>query len=193
MSEDLVRVESAVSATASGNLTWGGRPYDVSTALGLVGRRNPLGFAAVRFLGSPSRTSAQEVVLLLATLVEKPGCDGKTANAIAWQAFEFWNDTRCTKCEGRGIVGVAGRSEQKCTACKGAGHRGCDDRPGPVRDAIACLIEAVERLDQQMGGRLRGGYYSTPADGYRLNLPVAARNNFGTSSNPRAAKDHGHE
>lgn len=193
MGEDLLRVESAVSATASGNLTWEKWPYDVSTALGLAGRRNPLGFAAVRFLDSPSRTTAQEVVLLLATWMVKRNVDGRAANDIAWRALEFWNDRRCTKCEGRGKVGIVGRHEQKCPACKGAGHRGYDDKPDPVRDAISCLVEAVEQLDRQIGGRLRGGSCELPQDGYRLALPIVTGNPGGMGGNPRTPKASGHE
>jgi hypothetical protein len=152
MEEGLVRVESAVTATASGNLTWEKWPYDVATALGLSGRRNPLGFAMVRYLDSPSRFTAQEVVLQLATCVVKRGFDGVVANEAAWKALEFWNDTRCPKCEGRGIVGNGVHS---CQTCKGTGHRSCDDKSGPVRDAISCLIEAEQWLEGQIGARMR--------------------------------------
>lgn len=152
MEDGLVRVESAVSATASGNLTWEKWPYDVATALGLAGRRNPLGFAMVRYLDSPSRFTAQEVVLQLATCVVKRGFDGRVANDVAWKALEFWNDMRCPACEGRGVVG---KYDHVCPSCKGSGRRAYDEKSGPVRDAISCLIEAEQWLEGQIGARMR--------------------------------------
>lgn len=152
MEDNLVRVESAVSATASGNLTWEKWPYDVATALGLAGRRNPLGFAMVRFLDSPSRFTAQEVVLHLATWVVGRGLDGRVANDIAWLALEFWNDARCLTCGGRGKVNPYGHV---CPACKGSGRRAYDDKSDPVRDAISHLIEAEQWLEGQIGARMR--------------------------------------
>lgn len=150
--DDLLRVESAVSATASGNLTWEKWPYDVATALGLAGRRNPLGFAMVRYLDSPSRLTAQEVVLHLATLVVGRGFDGRAANDVVWKALEFWNDARCTNCEGRGVVG---KYDQRCPTCKGDGHRHYDDKPDAVRDAISCLVEAEQWLEGQIRARMK--------------------------------------
>lgn len=190
MKDDLLRVESAVSATASGNLTWERRPHDVTTALGLVGRVNPLGFAAVRFLDGPSRVTAQGVVLVLASCLVKRGFDGTAANEIAWRALEFWNDTRCTKCDGRGILQPHGH---RCPACKGTGHRGYDDKPDDVRDAISCLIESVERLDRQMSARLRGGVVEQQQGGCRLNLPAATGNRVGTGGDPLTPKAPGHD
>jgi hypothetical protein len=71
MSNNLNRVESAVSATASGNLTWEKWPHDAATALGLAGLRNPVGFALVRYLGEQNSLAVWGVVLALATVVKK--------------------------------------------------------------------------------------------------------------------------
>lgn len=151
MEEDLVRVESAVTATASGNLTWEKWPYEVATALGFAGRRNPLGFAMVRFLDSPSRFTAQEVVLHLATGLVGRGLDGQAANEVAWKALEFWRDYRCPKCEGRGVL----TGDVKCPTCKGSGHRAYDDRSDLVRDAINDLIGAEQWLEGQLRARMK--------------------------------------
>lgn len=190
MKDDLLRVESAVSATASGNLTWERRPHDVTTALGLVGRVNPLGFWAVRFLNSPSAHTAREVILVLASILGKKGFDAAVANKVAWSAFEFWNDTRCTKCDGRGILQPHGH---RCPACKGTGHRGYDDKPDDVRDAISCLIESVERLDRQMSARLRGGVIEQQQERYRLALPITPGEKGGVGGNPCTPKAPGHD
>lgn len=45
--DNLLRVESAVSATASGNLTWDRWPLDCAIALGISGQRNPLGLSLI--------------------------------------------------------------------------------------------------------------------------------------------------
>ena len=85
MHDDLNRVESAVTATASGNLTWELWPHDCATALGFAGQRNPLGFAVVRYLGDePSGSAALGVILHLATVLIKRGHDQKKANDAAW-------------------------------------------------------------------------------------------------------------
>lgn len=154
MEDDLVRVESAVSATSSGNLTWEKWPYDVATALGFAGRRNPLGFAMVRYLDSPSSWTAQEVVLLLATELIRRGMVGVQANDAAWSSFEFWRDARCPHCAGRGVVAASGMS---CVACSGTGKRKFDDKAPMVRDGISCLIEAEQWLEGQLSARMRGG------------------------------------
>lgn len=151
--DDLVRVESAVCATSSGNLTWEKWPYDVATALGFAGRRNPLGFAMVRYLDSPSRWTAQEVVLHLATELVRRDMDGKQANDAAWGAFEFWRDARCGYCGGRGVVSTGGA----CIHCNGTGQRGFDEKPAMVRDAISCLIEAERWLEGQLNARMKRG------------------------------------
>lgn len=152
MSEDLVRVESAVSATASGNLTWEKWPYDVATALGLAGRRNPLGFAMVRFLDSPSRYSAQEVQLHVSTWLIARGADKAQANEAAWAALDFWSDQHCRRCEGRGVVG---KHDQSCVSCNGSGMRDFNDKPALIRDGISHLIEAHQWLEGQIGARMR--------------------------------------
>ena len=65
---NLVRVESAVCATAKGNLTDGKLPHDIATALGFAGATNPLGFAVVRYLSdTPSSVETWNIVLALAT------------------------------------------------------------------------------------------------------------------------------
>ena len=96
MNDDLNRVESAVTATASGNLTWEQWPHDCATALGFAGQRNPLGFAVVRYLGDePSGSAALSVILHLATVLIKRGYDPKKANDAAWAAVDAWNHIKC--------------------------------------------------------------------------------------------------
>jgi len=156
MEEDLLRVESAVSATSSGNLTWEQWPFEVATALGLAGRRNPIGFAMVRYLDSPSAFTAQGVVLHLSTWAVGEGFDGSQANDLAWKAFGFWADYRCTRCDGRGNQYI-GKREFKCDACGGSGHRTYDDKPDPVRAGIDCLMEAERWMESQLRARMRRG------------------------------------
>lgn len=154
MEDELYRVESAVAATASGNLTWDRWPYDVATALGFAGQHNPLGFAMVRYLDSPSRWTAQEVVLHLATWLTKAGLDGLRANDIAWQAFDFWQDHRCGRCGGRGVIDMTG---QLCPSCNGSGSRRYDDKSESLRDGISRLLEAERWLEGQLRARMRPG------------------------------------
>lgn len=146
-----MRVESAVTATASGDLTWERWPFEVSTALGFAGRRNPLGFAMVRFLEGPSRWTAQEVVLHLATCLTGQGVSGAVANEVAWEALDWWRDYRCRKCGGRGVVDVG----RFCSACNGSGHRAFDDKAEVVRKAIGCLMSAEQWLEGQLRARTK--------------------------------------
>lgn len=153
MEDNLNRVESAVSATASGNLTEGKWPHDVSTALGLAGQRNPLGFAIVRYLADPpSSVSVWNVVLVLTTKLQDQGFDPATAKDCAWRGFDFWRDIRCRTCHGRGHVGD---NHAQCPTCGGSGHRQMPDHPEPLRAAISALVEAEQRMEGQLRARLK--------------------------------------
>lgn len=153
--DDLYRVESAVSATASGDLTWERWPIDSAVALGFAGQQNPLGFALVRYLGdAPSSVAVWNVVLVLAGQLNKKGITGDSVKDVAWQAFDFWRDSRCRSCFGRGITGI---TQQLCSPCGGSGKRPLPDGPDPLRVAISCLIEAEQWMEGQLGARLKRG------------------------------------
>lgn len=155
MEDNLNRVESAVSATSSGNLTWGLWPHDCAVALGFAGQRNPLGFALVRYLGSdPSSVNAWNVVLVLITQLQKQGVDVDLAKNAAWSAFEFWRDIRCKSCHGRGVVDA---SQRVCSSCGGSGQRRMPVGPDAVRAGISCLIEAEQWMEGQLAARLKRG------------------------------------
>lgn len=153
MDDNLYRVESAVSATASGNLTDGKWPHDVSTALGLAGQRNPLGFAVVRYLADPpSSVSVWNVVLVLARVLQDRGHAPEVAKDAAWRGFDFWRDIRCLTCHGRGHIGDA---HHQCPTCGGSGQRRLPDGPEPVRASISALIEAEQWMEGQLRARLK--------------------------------------
>jgi hypothetical protein len=167
---DNVRVQSAVSATSSGNLTWERWPYDVATALGFAGQRNPLGFAVVRFLSdTPNSAEVWNIVLVLATVLIRKGIDKDLAREAAWKGFEFWNDSRCKVCHGRGISGA---TQQPCTPCGGSGDRVLPSGPASTLMAISELIEAEYWMERQLGSRLKGAAYQADPDGYRVSLPA---------------------
>ena len=153
MNDDLNRVESAVTATASGNLTWEQWPHDCATALGFAGQRNPLGFAVVRYLGDePSGSAALGVILHLATVLIKRGFDPKKANDAAWAAVDAWNHIKCPYCAGRGVLNI---EQQVCEACNGTGERDKAALPEIVREGIGALMEAERWMEGQLAARLR--------------------------------------
>ena len=155
MENDLVRVENAITGNASGNLTWGRWPLDSAVALGFAGVRNPLGFAVVRFLADePSPRNAWGVILVLANEMQKQGIPGEGIKELAFQAFEFWKDSRCTSCGGRGISGI---EQSLCLACNGSGQRPAPHSPDALRVGVTCLIEAESRMEGQLAARLRRG------------------------------------
>ena len=155
MDDNHYRVESAVSATASGDLTYERWPYDVSTALGFAGQRNPLGFAVVRYLAdSPSAVSVWGVVLILAKELNRRGIEGDDARNAAWQAFDFWRDVRCHSCHGRGHAGPA---QQQCPACGGSGNRLPPQDPPAVQMAVSALLEAEQWMEGQLNAILKVG------------------------------------
>lgn len=150
-----LRVEGAVSATSSGNLTWERWPHDSATALGLSGQRNPLGFAVVRFLsGTPSSVEVWNIILLIATALMKKGLAQEVAREMAFQGFEWWRDSRCVNCGGRGVVDAAQRT---CPDCRGSGRRRMPEHPSAVRDAISLLIESEQWMEGQLSKRLKVG------------------------------------
>lgn len=154
MSDDLFRVESAVRATSSGNLTWEKWPHDAVTALGLAGQRNPVGFAMVRYLNDQNSMAVWGVVLALSTVLMKRDSSLKSdvANERAFQAFEFWNDLHCRRCSGRGITGI---EQQLCPVCGGSGDRPVTDADDAIKDAVGCLIEAQQWMEGQLSARMR--------------------------------------
>ena len=156
--EGMVRVESAVSATASGNLTYEQWPYDVSTALGLSGQRNPLGFAVVRYLsGGPSSAAAWDVVLHLATALGNEGHESKLAHDAAWAALTTWNSIKCPHCQGTGCIGAAGKNRATCRHCNGTGERSTLSLPDIVRAGLGLLQESEMWMERQLAGKLRNG------------------------------------
>lgn len=151
-SDELLRLESAVTATASGNLTWERWPHDVVTALGMSGRRNPLGFAVVRYLNDePSSARVWDVHLHLVTELIRRGIEKGAANKAAQDAIGFWHDMRCRTCEGRGINSAA----MSCSACAGTGHRPVPQSPDVLHTAVSCLVEAEQWMERQLRARLK--------------------------------------
>lgn len=153
MHDNSNRVELAVSATSSGNLTPGQWPHDTATALGLSGRTNPLGFAVVRYLSDePSSSSVWAVVVHLASALVRRGYDGIKANEAAWLALEVWNDMRCPTCSGRGVLNI---EQRICHVCAGKGERDQSKFPEHVKDGISELMEAERRMEGQLSARLK--------------------------------------
>lgn len=151
--DELVRVESAVSATASGDLTWDRWTLDMAVALGLSGVKNPLGFAMVRYLSDPpSSNNVQRVVLTLAKAMESKGVPSDGIKDLAFQAFDWWRDSRCPSCGGRGVVSV---DQRQCKACGGTGQRMVPDSPDPVRVGVSCLLEAEHWIEGQLRARMK--------------------------------------
>lgn len=170
MGKELFRVESAVSALSSGNLTWESWPIDVVIAHGLAGRRNPLGQALDRFLNTPRSMEIWNVVLVLATqLMKFRGLDQSEAREIAWRGFEWWKDSRCTTCGGRGHVD---KTHRTCPDCGGSGKRRMPNNPPMVRDAISLLLEAENWMEGQLGKSLRGATYPDQKEEKVVNLPM---------------------
>ncbi len=166
---DHYRVESAVSATSSGNLTWEKWPHDVATALGFAGQRNPLGFAVVRYLSdTPSAVEVWNVVLVLATILGNKGQARDSARECAWQAFEWWRDRRCPICNGRGNAGI---SQKMCMPCSGSGERAMPSGSSAMMLGISELIEAEHWMERQLGHMLKGQQYAPEPEGHRVNLP----------------------
>lgn len=153
MHDNSNRVELAVSATSSGNLTPGHWPHDTATALGFAGRTNPLGFAVVRYLSDgPCSSSVWAVVIHLASALVRRGYDGIKANEAAWLSLEVWNDMRCQACSGRGVLNI---EQRICHVCSGTGQRDQAEFPDSVKDGISELIEAERRMEGQLSARLR--------------------------------------
>lgn len=153
MHEEMNRVESAVSATASGNLTWELWPHDCATALGFAGQRNPLGFAVVRYLGDePSGSAALSVILHLSTVLIKQGCDPQKANDAAWASVDAWNNIKCQACGGRGVTNF---EQTTCQVCAGTGERDKAAMTEIVRSGISALMEAERWMEGQLAAKLK--------------------------------------
>lgn len=191
MNDDLLRVESAVSATSSGNLTWELWPHDCATALGFAGQRNPLGFAVVRYLSDPpSGALAWQVILALATRLIHNGHDRNKANDIAWAALDAWNRIHCGHCGGRGVVSF---DQKQCPVCAGTGEKKLSEFPESVRDGISCLMEAERWMEGQLAARLKGANAAPAGNRYQLNLPVKVGNHTGTGGSPATPAAPSHE
>lgn len=153
MTIELNRVESAVTATASGNLTWERWTLDAAVALGLSGQKNPLGFAVVRYLSDPpSSMNTWNVVLVLAKEMQLRGVAADGIKEAAMHAFEFWKDDRCPACSGRGVMNI---EQQQCRTCSGTGKRKMPRSDASIRTGIACLAEAETWMERQLAARLK--------------------------------------
>ena len=174
MHENMNRVESAVSATRSGNLTWEQWPHDCATALGFAGQRNPLGFAVVRYISAESSATAMAVILHLATALIKKGHAAKLANDAAWAAVDAWNHVKCPYCTGRGVLNI---EQNECPDCHGTGHRDKGALPEIVRDGMSALMEAERWMEGQLAKMLRGTVYAMvePEDRYKLRVQPLER------------------
>lgn len=181
MHDSSKRVEQAVSATSSGNMTPDQWQHDTATALGFAGRSNPLGFAVVRYLSDePSAPTVWAVIMHLASALVRRGYDGSKANDAAWLAFEAWNNMRCPTCAGRGVLNI---EQHICRACAGKGQRDQTKLPECVQDGISELMGAEQRMEGQLASRLRepalevnvAGPVVTTGTGGRfvLHLPVS--------------------
>jgi len=167
---DHVRVESAIVAESSGDLTWERWPIDSVIAHGLAGIRNPLGFAMDRFLSNSCTPNVWEVTLVLTTRLILKGVDKADAKVAAEDAFLFWRDMHCPICHGRGITGI---TQQPCMPCNGTGDRELPFGPDSLRLAIGELIEAEAWMEGQLAARLRGAKYQTTDDGgNKVHLPA---------------------
>ena len=156
MDDNLNRVESAVSATSSGNLTWEQWPHDCATALGFAGQRNPLGFAVVRYLSDgESAAGAWNIILHLSTVLIKKGYEAAKANDAAWAAVDAWNHLRCGHCGGRGQLYSEGAAVTQCPTCAGTGERDKAHFTDIVRDGISALNEAERWMEGQLAARLK--------------------------------------
>ena len=153
MENNLYRVESAVSATSSGNLTYEQWPYDCAAALGMAGKRNQLGFAMVRCLSDwPNSSATTGLVLLLATELMKRGHDKAMANKTAWLSLDAWIRKNCGHCGGRGVVSF---EQDGCPVCKGTGERDINEWSENVSVGLFCLIEAEQWMEGQLAARLK--------------------------------------
>lgn len=190
MHEDMNRVESAVSATSSGNLTWEQWPHDCATALGFAGQRNPLGFAVVRYLSDgESAAGAWNIILHLSTVLIRNGHEAAKANDAAWAAVDAWNHLRCGHCGGRGQVYAEGAAVVQCPTCAGTGERDKTHLPDIVRDGISALMEAERWMEGQLAARLRGSSYSVQGEGHKVNLPRRdSQDDLGFERDPRTPK-----
>lgn len=153
MDDNLYRVENAISATSSGDLTYDRWTLDCAVALGFCGQRNLLGFALVRWQANPTgRSEIAEVELKLATEIQRRGVAVENITSVSRQAFSFWNHINCLQCHGRGHVGEA---HAQCPSCGGTGKRKAPDGPEDLRMAISALIEAEQWMEGQLRARLK--------------------------------------
>jgi hypothetical protein len=155
MTKELNRVESAVTATASGDLTWEHWTHDCATALGIAGQRNPLGFAVVRYLSSePTAANAWNIVLHLATTLIEMGHPADVANGAAWKALDVWNNGRCMTCDGRSMVMVEDKVVP-CPRCNGTGERDISHYTEVVRQGVYALVASASLMEGQLSARLK--------------------------------------
>lgn len=181
------KVEAAVSATASGNLTWDRWPLDAATALALAGVRNPIGFAVVRYLSENNVSALFGLQLALATqLIRLAGLDGRRANEVALQAIEFWNNRRCPRCNGTGEDG-----RHVCAQCGGSGDIPVSRADRAIQQAVGLLLSAEDWMESQLRRRLKGSQDRDPTDGDGRRLMfqrVDKGSDFGTNELPEAKK-----
>lgn len=196
MHENLNRVESAIAATANGDLRWDRWPLDYAVALGWAGKANPLGLALVRFReaqdhGRGSTALVWEVVLMLQTVLERQEkAAAIAAKDAALKALDIWNDSRCPTCQGRGVINI---EQATCRSCNGTGRRQMDGQSDMVKAAVSALVEAESRMEGQLLRFLGTNKSAVVIDGCKVNLPMKdAQTDGGFNHLPRTPPRKSH-
>lgn len=180
---NLARVESAVCATSSRNLSSGSYALDVCTALGFAGIKNVLGWNLIQLLNAPSMCEVRNVLDELAKqLARMRKIEYRPARDASWSALMWWWDSRCTECGGRGVLD---KQQRQCPRCRGSGRRPVPVTTDHVKDAIGLLIEAETWMEKQLTTKLRGARNESN-DGYRVHLPLKdSQSDHGFNHSPR--------
>lgn len=151
---------SDLYATAVHSRNLGSKPEttssdsDVLGAVGLAGRRAPLGTALMRLLSGDNHASADVVRILADKAVGKAyrmgnECSRSDAEDLGRAVLAWYRHGTCTRCSGHGlqlITGTTTLGNKDCPTCRGTGRIRLESQISMLRLELArWLVAEVER------------------------------------------------
>lgn len=135
---------------------------DVLCAVGLAGKRVPLGTALMRLLSGDNRAGSDIVRILADKAVGKAfrmsgaDCPRPEAEDLARAVLAWYRDGTCRVCSGHGVLLIPGTTtlgNHECPACRGDGRIRLDRRISLARLELARWMVAEVERELAIAGR----------------------------------------
>lgn len=165
--DELTYVEMVHKARHSGNLAADSWESSALAAFAWSGRQNALGSALVDWLDGFKAGPEYLAKFLLSGELERQRI-GHPRDSVdtAEYALTYYKDSRCRKCDGRGVID---QSQTQCPFCAGTGK--LEMPTGNVYTAYKTIEASLQWMDSQMRFRMRGAPHPPAEKQYQVVIP----------------------